>query len=132
MSVYLDTSALVKRYVQEAESILTNDFLKENEYPVTSALTIVEVARVIGRYSSVMEMTMAQALLKHDLTKIAVVALTTSVLESAANIAAKTQLRSLDSIHLACAIEASCTHIVTFDRMQARVAESLGITPVIL
>ncbi len=109
MSVYLDTSALVKRYVQEAESILTNDFLKENEYPVTSALTIVEVARVIGRYSSVMEMTMAQALFKHDLTKIAVVALTTSVLESAANIAAKTQLRSLDSIHLACAIEASHT-----------------------
>jgi hypothetical protein len=132
LSVYFDSSALVKRYVREPESELAKSFLESVTDPITSAVTIIEVRRVIGRYVSAIEGITAGALFKRDLSSMAIVDLTAEIVENAAEIASKTHLRTLDSIHLASAMAASCTQIVTFDRMQARVAQSLGISPVIL
>ncbi len=132
MSVYFDSSALAKRYVQEPESGLAKSFLETFADPTTSAITIVEVRRVIGQYVSVMEGITAAALFKRDLTILAIVEISAEIVENAAEIAAKTQLRTLDSLHLASAMAAACTQIVTFDKTQAQVAASLGITPIIL
>lgn len=132
MSVYIDSSALAKRYVTEIQSQITNSYLESVQAPITSVLTIVEVRRVIGRYVSSIEGVMAGTLLKRDLSSMVLVEVSPEIVENAAEIAARTQLRTLDSLHLASAMAASCMQIVTFDRMQARVAQSLGISPVIL
>jgi predicted nucleic acid-binding protein len=132
VSVYIDSSALAKRYVREAEYQLTNSYLESVQDPITSVLTIVEVRRVIGRYVSVIEGVMAGTLLKRDLSSMVLVEVSPEIVENAAEIASRTQLRTLDSLHLASAIAVSCTQILTFDRTQAQVARSLGISPVIL
>lgn len=132
MSVYFDSSALVKRYVQETQSELAKSFLESFTDQTTSAVTVIEVRRVIGRYVSAIEGITAAALFKRDLSSMAIVEITAEIVENAAEIASKTHLRTLDSIHLASAMAASCTHIVTFDKKQALVAQSLGISSVVL
>lgn len=126
MSVYFDSSAPVKRYVRETQSELAKSFLESFTDQTTSALTLIEVRRVIGRYVSAIEGITAAALFKRDLSSMAIVEITAEIVENAAEIASKTHLRTLDSIHLASAMAASCTQIVTFDKMQTRVAQSLG------
>jgi predicted nucleic acid-binding protein len=61
------------------------------------------------------------------LDQVHLIAMTRSLVELAADIAARSQLRSLDSIHLATAVTAECTHFLTFDLKQANVAETFGL-----
>jgi len=94
---------------------------------VASELVVVEVRRVLGQITNPIESTLAAAMFKHDLNQIHLIAMTRSLLELAADIAARSQLRSLDSIHLASAITAECTHFLTFDLKQANVAKNFGL-----
>lgn len=127
MIIYLDSSALVKRYIQEDESDHVQSLFRLNETFVTSELVVVEVRRVLGRITNPIESTLAAAMFKHDLDQVHLIAMTRSLVELAADIAARSQLRSLDSIHLATAVTAECTHFLTFDLKQANVAETFGL-----
>jgi len=118
--------------VQEPESELAKAFLETFTDPMTSAVRIIEVRRVIDRYVSAIEGITAAPLFKRDLSIMAIVEVSADIVENTAEIASKTHLRTLDSFHLASAMKASCTHFVTFNRMQTRIAQSLGISPVIL
>jgi len=125
--IYLDSSALVKRYIQEDESAHVQSLLKLNETFVASELVVVEVRRVLGRITNPIESTLAAAMFKHDLDQVHLIAMTRSLVELAADIAARSQLRSLDSIHLATAVTTECTHFLTFDLKQAQVATTFGL-----
>ena len=124
MSVYIDSSALAKRYVYgNSNPKITNSYLESVQAPITSVLTIVEVRRVIGRYVSSIEGVMAGTLLKRDLSSMVLVEVSPEIVENAAEIAARTQLRTLDSLHLASAMAAACNQILTFDKVQSQVAQ---------
>lgn len=131
MSVYFDSSALAKRYVLEQESDQARSLLETCNEPTISAIAIIEVRRIVGRFTSPMERVTAQALFNRDLELMSTIDVTPFIVETAAEIAATSQLRTLDSIHLASAMAAECTQIVTFDKRQAQVARSLGILPMI-
>lgn len=111
--IYLDTSALVKLVIEEAESEALEHWLVLQEQPfTTSVIGRVELIRACRRMDPASVAT--ANLLLADLP---VVPLTSWVMETAENIGPST-LRSLDALHLASAFELgdTLTGFIAYDK----------------
>ena len=121
MSVFLDTSALVKLVVQEPETGALRGYLRERAElrRVASALARTELRRTLMRLGLP---DAADALLE-DLV---LVRLDDSLLDAAGTLGGPV-LRSLDAIHLACAMRVpALTAVVTYDVRMQQAAQALG------
>lgn len=130
MTAYVDSSALLKRYLIEPDSKRGQSLLDDAVDLVTSRITIVEVRRALGLLTSAVERVLARANFARDLESISIIEVDALVCADAASIAEETGLRSLDSIHVASArrIPDAGITFITFDVRQAEVARSLGLT----
>ena len=128
MTLYVDSSALLKRYVDEHDSVQAESLLSTDPVLVTSRLTEIEVRRNLARLLDGAALLDARRQLAGDLDAFALVALDATTCGEAARLAEQTLCRSLDSIHLAAALRAgSATTVLTFDVRQAQVARSIGL-----
>lgn len=127
MTLYVDTSALLKRYVEEPESEECASYLVEADW-VTAAHTEVEVRRNLARLLSGSELRHAQRCFFEDWERIHVVSLDATTCKRAAEVAELTGARSLDALHLAAALRTgSSVTLLTYDLRQAQVARQLGM-----
>ena len=129
---YVDSSALAKRYVRESDSALATRLLDADPDWVTSAITEVEVRRVLSRRSPAEHVGTARAAFLRDWERMAIVAADATTMGLAASLAEATGARSLDAVHLASAgrISSRSMRIVTFDVRMAAIARTLGLTVV--
>jgi len=122
---YLDSSALVKLVVFEAESTALRAWLtSENRDPVTSDLARTELLRAVRRAAP------DRAVAAHEvLATMTVLTLSTETFEAAARLDPMT-LRSLDALHLAVALELGddLDGIVVYDERLADAANAYGIS----
>ena len=132
MTTFLDSSALVKRYVNEPDSDYAAALIDADDVLVSSWLTVVEVRRTVARILSGNDLSRAKELIAEDFDKIALVSPDASTWQTAADIAEALGVRSLDSIQLACAQRLRITGLrfVTFDIRQGVAARALGFTVV--
>lgn len=132
MSLYVDASALLKRYIDEADSPQADAVLRSDPSLVTARHTIVEVRRNLARLLEGKDLVAARGAFADDLVSISVVELDEVTCESAATIAETMGVRTLDALHLAAAqrIAGPGLSFVTFDVRQAQAARSLGMTVV--
>lgn len=132
MSTYVDSSALLKRYVEEADSTAADALLRADAALLTARHTIVEVRRNLARLLSGRELMAARAVFAEDLASISVIELDEATCESAAMIAETTGVRTLDALHLAAAQRVASPGVgfLTFDLRQAQAARALGLTVV--
>lgn len=130
MSTYVDSSALLKRYVEEADSTAADALLRADPALLTARHTIVEVRRNLARLLSGRELKAARAVFAADLTSFSVIELDEATCESAALIAETTGVRTLDALHLAAAQRVASPGVgfLTFDLRQAQAARALGLT----
>lgn len=129
--LYVDTSALLKRYVEERDSDAAEQLMASDRVLVTSWLTEVELRRNITRLLAGEELVRTRRLVQSDLDAFALVNLDVSTCNEAARIAEQTLCRSLDALHLAAARRAGAlTTLLTFDVRQAQAARSVGLTVV--
>ena len=130
MTAYVDSSALLKRYLIEPDSKRGQSLFDEDVDLVTSRITIVEVRRALGLLASAVERVLTRANFARDLESISIIEVDALVCADAASIAEESGLRSLDSIHVESARRISDVDItfITFDVRQAAVARSLGLT----
>jgi uncharacterized protein len=128
--IYVDTSALLKRYVDEHDSDVADRLLAADPVLVTSWITLVELRRNIARLVDPSELAGIRAQIQRDLDRFALINVDETVCETAADIAEQLGVRSLDAIHLACArrLLVPTLTFVTFDLRQAQAARSLGFT----
>ncbi|MBW8059922.1 MAG: type II toxin-antitoxin system VapC family toxin [Solirubrobacterales bacterium] len=121
--VYLDSSALVKLVVREAESEALVGYLAEHPSRASSALARVEVIRAVRAHGQA-AMVRARQLLE----RISLLHLDEALLDQAAALDGAV-LRSLDAIHLAAArvLGDDLGELVTYDRRMAEAAERIGI-----
>jgi predicted nucleic acid-binding protein len=129
MTLYVDTSALLKRYVQEHDSEAAEALMASDLVLVTSRLTEVEVRRNLARLLDPDQQTKYKRQLSDDLDAFALVSLDATTCNEAARIAEETLCRSLDALHLAAAWRAGrATTLLTFDIRQAQAARTIGLS----
>ena len=130
MSLYVDSSALLKRHVDEPDSNLANEILGSDESLMTARHTIVEVRRNLARLLDQGDAAAARSAFLTDMKAFGIVELDAFTCESAASISELTGARTLDALHLAAAqrLGGSSIGFVTFDLRQAQAARTLGMT----
>ncbi len=130
MTLYVDSSALLKRYVAEADSSLAERLLHSDRVLVTSWITLVEVRRNLARLLAGPDRASARQAFVEDLDEFALVTCDEATADAASRIAETLGVRSLDAIHLASAqrLQIPGLGFVTFDLRQGQAARSLGFT----
>lgn len=128
MTLYVDSSALLKRYVDEPDSDRADRLLLSDPELVTARHTIVEVRRNLARLLSGGALSEARASFASDITAMSIVELDDHTCEMAATITEQSPLRTLDALHLAAAqrVGGTAITVLTFDIRQAQAARSLG------
>lgn len=129
MSLYVDSSALLKRYVDEPDSEAAHALLASDPSLLTARHTLVEVRRNLARLLDPRDATAAKAAFLEDIAAFAIVELDEVTCERAADIAEVTGSRTLDALHLAAAQRiGAAVPFVTFDVRQGQAARTLGLT----
>jgi predicted nucleic acid-binding protein len=130
--LYLDTSALVKLYVAEPETEKLAAYVTRQPGPLPyTSLHELELTHALERRAAdgdlpKTDVARVYALLEKDLADGTLFRpeFTWESAFSKANYLVRQHknLRSLDSLHLGCALDLACSKFVTFDRRQARAA----------
>jgi predicted nucleic acid-binding protein len=138
VGTYVDTSALVKRYVHEPTSMAFDAFVAaSDEEFVLSPLTLVELQSVLTRRLRQRDFDRAylkrlRTLFDADLRCAlwVVMPFPTEAFTEASRLTEQLDvaLAALDAVHVACARALGCTHFATADRQQARAAERCGLS----
>ena len=132
MSIYVDSSALLKRYIDEPDSDTADSLLRSDPSLLTARHTLIEVRRNLARLLGERDASAARSAFLKDVAVLSIVELDEGTCEAAAGIAETTGVRSLDALHLAAAQRAGGPGLpfLTFDVRQAQAARSLGLTVV--
>lgn len=139
MILYVDTSALVKKYVAETGSDVVNQAIGEAK---SVGMTAVGRVEAVAAFSKAMRMGVltpdeGKAILKlfyKEWSGIAQIGVTDAVVARAEAIAWEHQLRGYDAVHLASALLwqemlAEPVTMAVFDRKLWETAALLGLTP---
>jgi predicted nucleic acid-binding protein len=132
MSLYVDSSALLKRYIDEPDSEAAEALLRSDPALLTARHTTVEVRRNLARLLDETDAAAARSAFSQDLRVLSIVELDEVTCEMAAGIAEMTGVRTLDALHLAAAqrVGGPAVPFLTFDLRQAQAARSMGLTVV--
>lgn len=128
MSLYVDSSAFLKRYFEEDDSDRFDGLLRSDPHWVTARHTLVEVRRNLARELGGRDLAEAGRQFGRDWARAFVVEVDDETCELAAQLAESTGARSLDALHLGAAQRSGggALPLVTADLRQAQAARSLG------
>lgn len=137
MAVYVDTSALVKRYVHESSSAAFDAFVTGADDDLfISPLTLTEFESVLHRRLRQRDfdknfLHRAQALFNHDMAAALwqVQAFEPAAFQDAVRLIRELglPLATLDALHLGSALQYRCSHLATSDKQLARAAQRSGL-----
>ena len=129
MTLYVDSSALIKRYIEEPDSDSAALILESDPVLATSWLTVVEVRRNVARLLDGNARRVALRCAERDFDTMALITCDGAVSTAGAAIGEILGVRSLDAIHLASAqrLMIESLGFVTFDLRQGQAARSLGL-----
>lgn len=137
MNLYLDTSALVKRYIVEAGSDDVNRWIAEAELIATSIMTRAEANAALARavrMGSISAQTGEKAvrLLTSHWPKYIKASVSEKTVSRAAELAWSLGLRGYDAVHLASAemwqsVLGGTVILVTYDRQLAEGSQQIGL-----
>ena len=130
MTVYLDSSAFVKRYVAEDGGDRLDVLLSNDPEWVTASHTLVEVVLVLHRRLGDTEWMVARDAFERDWERSYIVSLDGEACRRAAEFGVATGARTLDALHLAAAdrVGGRSIPIVTFDIRLGVAARALGFS----
>jgi predicted nucleic acid-binding protein len=128
-SLYVESSALLKRYVYESESDECQSILDAHAHWLTSRITITEVLINLRKRLSQSEFAIASRLFQTDITVFDVVEFDADMSLRASEAAGGNHLATLDAIHLASALRAKSPRLsfLTYDKRLAAVAKKNGL-----
>ncbi len=136
-TIYVDSSALAKLYVPEAESEMLDAFLHGRRGLMISELAITEVLSAVAGRKREGELRANQAnqirdavLADADSGTFGRLDLNPAVHREAERLLLGTDsvhLRTLDALHIALAFSGAASHVLTFDRRMAEAAAQTGL-----
>ena len=124
--IFLDTSALAKRYLAEPGSAAVRRFMDEDGSWSASMLARTEMSIVLCRAAGYAH-TAEHQRLGDDWDRFTVVPLDAACLSDAASIGCRHRVRTSDAIHLAAALRVPAMTFLSFDARQLAAARALGL-----
>ena len=130
MTLYLDSSAFIKRYVIEEDRDAVEALLVADPEWVTARHTLVEVVVALHQRLDERDWGVAREAFDRDWDRTYVVGLDETVCRRAAELGVAARVRTLDALHLAAADRAGgrSIPIVTFDVRLGVAARALGFS----
>ena len=127
MTLYVDTSLILQRYLDEPDSDAADRILMSDPLVCTARHTIVEVRRNLARILNGADATDACEQFRRDLLGWYVIELDATTCELAATIGEQHGVRTSDALHLGAAARLGLrVGFATADDRQAVAAEALG------
>ncbi|MFA5179944.1 MAG: type II toxin-antitoxin system VapC family toxin [Syntrophales bacterium] len=132
MKLAVDSSSLAKRYVQEIGSDELESFLEDASELAFSVILVPEIIsglnrRLRERILTVAYYRAAKKQLLNDVSDATVLQITPAVVSHSVRLLEGNALRTLDALHVACALEWRADLFVTSDRRQFMAAKNLGL-----
>ena len=132
MRTYLDSSAFAKRLVEEAGSERTEALCDRAAELGLSVICVPEIISALSRRRRERKLTRSQystakSRLIEDVRDVEIINLTTSVISAAIAVIEASPIRTLDALHIACALEWRADLFVSSDRQQLRAARGAGL-----
>lgn len=134
---YVDTSAFIKRFIEESGTAEIERFITEQHYTLMlSSLSMIEIKSVLKRKVITREITQETAKSIKEIINLEIAgqsvrfqAIDAVTFEKTGYLieGLTTQLGALDAIHLACAKTANCELMVSADKQLLRAANELGL-----
>jgi predicted nucleic acid-binding protein len=123
--LYLDASALVKRYVAEADSDLVRTAMADAGAWFMCCVGFVETVRAVGLAAGAR----AADTVRREWASFGVIEVDRALAEDAAGLALSHELRSLDALHLAAALllPSAAVTVATWDGRLHRAARASGL-----
>jgi uncharacterized protein len=132
VNVFLDSSALAKRYVQEAGTRRLEEILTSASALGISVIGVPEVVSALNRLRREKKLEQAEYLsakraLLEDVADCSVIDISDRVVARAVELLERWPLRASDALHLACAAEWSAQLFVSADARQCRAGRGYGL-----
>ena len=132
MRVYLDSSSFAKRFVEETGSEIVEEICGDATELGLSVLSVPEIISVLNRRHRERTLTPGQYnMIKHhlieDVRDADIINLTVAVIGSSINILEASPVRTLDALHIACALEWKAELFVSSDKRQLAAAKRAGL-----
>lgn len=129
MTLYVDSSAFLKLCVEEPETASCRELLASDPRWVSGRHTLVEVRRNLARHLEGRMLSKMRRAFERHWRRTEVVELDKTLCADAATVVERTQVRTLDALHLAAArrFGSRGLSLVTYDRRQATAARTLGL-----
>jgi uncharacterized protein len=127
-SLYLDSSALLKRYLEEEFSQQCEETIVKYQDKYISQIGVTETLINLRKRLSASEFAMATKLFEADIAIFNIIEFDETTSDLAVEISEGTNLATLDAIHLASAASLGSKTIdfLTYDKVQRKAAKSLG------
>lgn len=132
LNVFLDSSALAKRYIEEKGSDRVEAILSSASVLAISVICVPEIVSALCRRRrerklSTEEYRNAKASVLSDINDAILIGITEEVVAQAVALLEHFPLRSADALHVACAAEWSTDLFVSADDPQCRAARAHGL-----
>ena len=132
LNVFLDSSALAKRYVEEKGSDRVQAILSSASVLAVSVICVSEIVSALCRRRRERKLSTegyrnAKASVLSDMDDATVIGITDEVVAQAVALLEHFPLRSADALHVACAAEWSTDLVVSADSRQCRAARAHGL-----
>ena len=132
MKLFLDSSALVKRYIHERGSPHVDELLRKADAIMVSSLCLPEVISSFSRRRREKKMNadeydLYKGYLLEDVAAFEICQLTPEVLSTTVNILERSDLRASDAIHVASAVQVRAERFVSGDARQIAAAKAFKL-----
>ena len=132
MRTVFDSSAFAKRYVEEKGSQEADEICRATTTLALSVLCVPEIISALNRRRrerrlSRQDYLSAKRHLSEDVADVVVINLTAAVISRATFLLETNNLRAMDALHIACALEWGAELFVSSDHRQIRAAKKSGL-----
>jgi uncharacterized protein len=132
VKIFIDSSAIVKRYIDEPGSARIAEICKKNSEIAVCVICVTEVLSACNRLVRENKITAEQyKWIKNefllDIAEFYVIDLTNEVIGRSISCLEKGVMRSLDALHIAAALELKCGLFLTGDYRQRDLALIMGL-----
>ncbi|MBU0500343.1 MAG: type II toxin-antitoxin system VapC family toxin [Gammaproteobacteria bacterium] len=132
MNVFFDSSSYIKKFIEEHGSAEVDDYCQQASTLGLSIICLPEMLSALNRkvregYLSAGDYHGVKRQIMEDIEDIQIINLVPEVIECSVSLLENNKLRSLDALHISCALTWNAEIFISSDKLQIQAAENSGL-----